>query len=294
MAGVAQNMDPISPDFSDFGKIRFFRVRPPEVLEGFFVPVLILYFLNSECIQQYAQLRLVSLICLWSARLALLLFARFFLRSRIDGRNNEMRSKGGLFVYWFGVMAWGLVCCFPFTALLYFNCGKKHVPFGSSNGDIIGSFLFVFGFVMESVADLQKLNAYRLNPKGQRFNLGFFYTLTRNPNFAGEFLLWLGLAIIAASDLSHSVWAQVLIFCSPALTLYAMLAGTAANIAEANNASRHGGFRDYEAYRHTTSMFFPVPRFIYTRLPSVIRKTILMDWETWRGLGTSHASKKRA
>lgn len=260
-------------------------------LDGFFAPVLALYIWNIECIQKYARLRFIAIaILLWSARLASHLVARFFMRSRIDGRNNEMRNQGGLFVYWFGVMGtWGFVCSFPFTTLLHFNCGKTHATFGSTNQDIFGVMLFVFGFVMETVADWQKLIAYRTNPKGQRYNLGFFFSLSRNPNFAGEFLLWLGLAIISSSDLSG--WLLPLAFASPLLTIYAMLAGTAANIAEANNSARYGGTRDYESYRKSTSMFFPVPRFIYTRLPSVIRKTVLMDWEMWRGRSKTSTKK---
>jgi steroid 5-alpha reductase family enzyme len=88
-------------------------------------------------------------------------------------------------------------------------------------------FLFLFGLLMETLCDYLKLTAFKKNPKGQRYNLNsWIFAWTRNPNFAGEFMLWLGLSIFADAEFNAEVAPRVLIFTTPLFCLYVMLVET--------------------------------------------------------------------
>ena len=64
---------------------------------------------------------------------------------------------------------------------------------------IIGALVWLVGIVIEVTADLQKSAFNRAN-KGQFINVGL-WSRSRHPNYFGEILLWVGIAIIAVPAL---------------------------------------------------------------------------------------------
>ena len=59
----------------------------------------------------------------------------------------------------------------------------------------IGSFLWVFGFLFESIADYQK-RKFRSENKNKFIQSGL-WSVSRHPNYFGEIVLWFGIALIA-------------------------------------------------------------------------------------------------
>ena len=134
--------------------------------------------------------------------------------------------------------------------------------------EIIGLLVWVAAFVMESVADLQKLTFLRLMKKaGKRnrvCNVGL-WKYTRHPNYFAEWMVWNGLIIAAIpswltlregeSLISWLLVGAGLLFAS--WKMYTTLVHhTGAVPSEYYSVQKRP---DYKTYQQTTNMFFPGP-----------------------------------
>jgi len=111
----------------------------------------------------------------------------------------------------------------------------------------VGLFVWVFGFLFESVADFQ-LDSFlrKAENRGNIMQSGLF-KFSRRPNYFGESLMWWGVALIAFANPIH--W---IAFISPAVITYIVVAVTGPiteQLWEGNEA--------YEVYKKTTSYFIP-------------------------------------
>ena len=62
---------------------------------------------------------------------------------------------------------------------------------------VIGLFLWVLGFAIEVIADKQKSD-FRKDPKNKiLFIETGLWSLCRHPNYTGEIILWVGVAVLA-------------------------------------------------------------------------------------------------
>ena len=65
----------------------------------------------------------------------------------------------------------------------------------------VGSIIFLFGFILEIVADKQKTK-FRKDPKNKdKFINTGLWARSQHPNYVGEITLWGGIAIISCSSL---------------------------------------------------------------------------------------------
>ncbi|MGW4248724.1 DUF1295 domain-containing protein, partial [Nocardia sp. NPDC004722] len=113
-----------------------------------------------------------------------------------------------------------------------------------------GVVVWTVGFGFESVGDRQ-LARFRADPgnRGRIMDRGL-WTWTRHPNYFGDFCVWWGLWLIAAS-----AWPGVLTVFAPAIMSYLLIHGTGARLLELTMRSRPG----YAEYRSRTAYFFPRP-----------------------------------
>lgn len=74
----------------------------------------------------------------------------------------------------------------------------------------VGGALWLFGFVIEVMADEQK-KAFRADPanSGKFISTGV-WAWSRHPNYFGEIVLWLGIAVVAIPVLSGLQWAVMI------------------------------------------------------------------------------------
>ncbi len=117
--------------------------------------------------------------------------------------------------------------------------------------DVIGIGLWIFGFVFESVADLQ-LALFKRDPanKGSIMNTGL-WSLSRHPNYFGEAVLWWGIGIVA---LSAGGWLALI---GPALITFSLVRVSGVAMLDAGLVERRPG---YAEYIRTTPAFLPLPR----------------------------------
>ena len=112
-----------------------------------------------------------------------------------DSRFDEVKTKPGVFlVYWTIQGLWVWVTALP---MFLVNGVTRQSPLNW--GDYASLALWIFGFIMETTADVQKF-VFKSDPanKGRFIDTGL-WSLSRHPNYFGEMLMWWGVAGVAVS-----------------------------------------------------------------------------------------------
>jgi steroid 5-alpha reductase family enzyme len=113
--------------------------------------------------------------------------------------------------------------------------------------DFIGTILWLFGLLFETLGDLQ-LILFKQNKanKGKILTIGL-WKFSRHPNYFGESVLWWGYYLLA---LVSGFWWTVF---SPALITWLLLRVSGVAMLERTMSLKPG----YEEYMRKTSAFFP-------------------------------------
>lgn len=192
-----------------------------------------------------------AMVLLWALRLGSFLFRRI-LASGSDGRFDELKQSWSRFLLVWSTQALWVV--FTAGAALTAITSQERLPLGWFAGVGIG--LWVLGFALEATADAQKA-AFRADPANQgRFISTGVWSWSRHPNYVGEILLWLGVALVALPVLSG--W-QYLTLLSPVLIYLQLRFASGVPPLERRADARWGGQEDYEAYKRSTPVLLPVP-----------------------------------
>jgi steroid 5-alpha reductase family enzyme len=192
-----------------------------------------------------------AMVLLWALRLGSFLFRRI-LASGSDGRFDELKQSWSRFLLVWSTQALWVV--FTAGAALTAITSQERLPLGWFAGVGIG--LWVLGFALEATADAQKA-AFRADPANQgRFISTGVWSWSRHPNYVGEILLWLGVALVALPVLSG--W-QYLTLLSPVLIYLQLRFASGVPPLERRADARWGGQQDYEAYKRSTPVLLPVP-----------------------------------
>lgn len=194
---------------------------------------------------------LAAMVLLWALRLGAFLFRRI-LRAGKDGRFDELKKSWSRFL-----LVWSMQALW-----VTFTAGAAYAAITSATKqDLvwvgwIGIAVWVVGFAVEAVADQQK-SAFKADPDNEGdFISSGLWSWSRHPNYVGEILLWLGVAIVAAPALSGWQYALLL---SPVLIYAQLRFASGVPALERRADSTWGGQDDYEAYKARTPVLFPVP-----------------------------------
>ena len=119
---------------------------------------------------------------------------------------------------------------------------------------IIGGLIWLFGFGFEAIADLQK-NKFRAIPenKGKYINSGL-WSISRHPNYFGEIVIWIGIALIALPSLV--TWRFITLI-SPIYVALQLIVISGVPLLEKRADEKWGGQDDYEEYKKKTSVLIP-------------------------------------
>ncbi len=194
------------------------------------------------------SLLLALFILVWAGRLGGFLFARV----RADGGDDRFDtikpdplrfltawSLQGLWVLLTAGAAWAAITAAqarPLTAL-----------------DILGASLWITGFAVEVVADQQK-RAFRARAGRGRFITTGLWSRSRHPNYVGEIVLWIGVALLALPALSG--WRLVTLI-SPVFVYLLLTRVSGVPLLEKKADRTWGGQADYEAYKARTPVLLP-------------------------------------
>jgi hypothetical protein len=130
----------------------------------------------------------------------------------------------------------------------------------SNNGVImnglfyIGLLVFIIGFVVEIIADMQK-SKFRKDPanKDQFIEHGL-WAYSRHPKYFGEITLWLGIAIVSFSSLTGG---QYFTLISPLFTYLLLVYISGVRLLEISGMEKWGHTEKYQAYINNTPSLFP-------------------------------------
>jgi len=189
-----------------------------------------------------------SLILIWAARLSSFLFLRVKKVGK-DRRFDKIKTNFTRFMLaWTLQGFWVFMCTLP--AITAIASESKSVDLFL----IGGAALWLFGFVVEVIADTQK-SKFNQNPKNKgKFISSGIWSISRHPNYVGEVLLWTGIAIIAIPSLSGL---QYIALISPVFTYLLLTRVSGVNLLEASSDKKWGNDEDYIQYKKKTPIFFP-------------------------------------
>ena len=117
---------------------------------------------------------------------------------------------------------------------------------------IAGLVIAAIGVLVEAIADKQKNNAKKLNPK--RFVDSGLYKIVRCPNYFGEILLWTGV-FVSGIGCYQSWWHWALALLGYIGIVYVMFSGT--RRIELRQAANYGNDPEFQAYIRKTPILLP-------------------------------------
>ncbi len=216
-----------------------------------YISVTIMAVLLSPAVDGRSILLLV-LVVIWAGRLGTFLFRRIQKAGK-DARFDEIKVSFIRFLNTWTLQ--GLWVTFTLAAALaaITTTTRKELDLFA----LIGFLVWAFGFAFEALADAQK-SRFRADPqnKGKFINTGLWAT-SRHPNYFGEIVLWIGVAIIALPVLRGWQWVTLI---SPVFVTLLLTRVSGVPILEKRADEKWGGQEDYEAYKERTPVLIPRPR----------------------------------
>jgi len=114
--------------------------------------------------------------------------------------------------------------------------------------------VWLVGFGFEVVADRQK-RRFRSDPDNEgEFIRSGLWRLSRHPNYFGEIVLWVGVALVALPALEG--WQHVTLV-SPLFVYLLLTRVSGIPMLEEKADERWGGREDYERYKRETPVLWP-------------------------------------
>ena len=192
------------------------------------------------------SLLLGSMVIISATRLSLFLFLRVK-KSGEDVRFKKIKHSFSWFLMTFMLQGlWVFMCVFPALIVLSsFNSGLN-------NYAIVGSAIWLFGFIFEIVADYQKSYFNKFN-KGKFISSGL-WSMSRHPNYFGEFMLWLGITIASIGYIDNY---KYIVFLTPIFVYLLLTRVSGVNLLEEIGDKRWSNNKDYKDYKKNTPIFFP-------------------------------------
>ena len=138
------------------------------------------------------------------------------------------------------------MCVFP--ALIILNSIESRLDIYT----LIGCIVWLFGFLFQVIADIQK-SKFNKTKKGKFISNGL-WSISRHPNYFGEFLIWTGVTIISLSSLSGF---QYLVLLTPIFVYLLLNKVSGVNLLEEIGDRRWGHKIEYKNYKKNTTVFFP-------------------------------------
>ena len=190
-----------------------------------------------------------ALVVIWATRLGTFLFRRIRKAGK-DDRFDEIKPSFIRFLNVWTIQ--GLWVTFTMVAALIAITTTNHKPLDIFA--IIGFLVWIVGISIEVAADAQK-SRFNANPenKGKFIQTGL-WSRSRHPNYFGEIVLWVGVAVIALPVLQGWQWIALI---SPIFVTLLLTRVSGIPLLEKKADQKWGGQEDYEAYKQKTPVLIP-------------------------------------
>ena len=195
-----------------------------------------------------ANIAIVLLISLWAIRLGSFLFMRI----HHDGEDKRFRSikpsASQFFMTWTLQGLWVSLCSMCALTAISSNTGIVTNAFF-----YIGLALFILGFSIEVMADMEKSAFKAIQDNKDKFITTGLWARSRHPNYFGEIVLWTGIAVMSFSSLQGL---QYLTLISPIFTYLLLVYVSGVRMLEARGDLKWGDDPEYQDYKKRTPVLF--------------------------------------
>jgi len=192
---------------------------------------------------------LFILVIIWAIRLGSYLFYRIHQVGK-DDRFDQIKPSFIRFLNTWTLQ--GLWVTFTLSAALAAMTTSIRKELGLLS--IIGLVFWIAGFGIEVIADLQK-SRFRAKPENRdTFIQTGLWSRSRHPNYFGEIILWIGVAVIALPAIQG--W-QMLTLISPVFVILLLTQVSGIPMLEKKADKKWGGRADYEKYKMETPVLIP-------------------------------------
>lgn len=190
-----------------------------------------------------------ALVVIWAIRLGTFLFRRIRKAGK-DDRFDEIKPSFIRFLNVWTIQ--GLWVTFTMAAALVAitTTNRKELDLFA----LVGFLVWALGFSIEVIADSQK-SRFSANPdnKGKFIQTGL-WSRSRHPNYFGEIVLWIGVAVIAIPVLQGWQWIALI---SPVFVTLLLTRVSGVPLLEKKADKKWGGQEDYESYKKRTPVLIP-------------------------------------
>lgn len=194
---------------------------------------------------------LAALVIVWAARLGTFLFTRV-LASGGDARFDSMKHELPSFLQtWTLQGVWVLL-----TASAALAAITTENPSSVDWTVFVGAAIWATGLAIEATADAQKRRFRKdARNKGAFIRTGI-WAWSRHPNYFGEIVLWIGVAVVAAPSLAGWQWVTMI---SPIFVFLLLTRVSGVPMLERRGKKRWGDDPAYRAYLAATPVLVPRP-----------------------------------
>ena len=190
-----------------------------------------------------------GLVVVWAVRLGTFLFRRIRKAGK-DDRFDELKPSLIRFLNVWTIQ--GLWVTFTMATALVAITTANHKALDIFA--LIGFLVWVIGFAIEVAADAQKSRFSADPPNKGKFIQSGLWARSRHPNYFGEIVLWVGVALIALPVLQGWQWVALI---SPVFVTLLLTRVSGIPLLEKKADKKWGGQPDYEAYKKSTPVLIP-------------------------------------
>lgn len=194
---------------------------------------------------------LALFVWIWAFRLGSFLFIRVK-KAGSDGRFDLMKKD-----FWWFLMTWTIQGLWVFLTLaMALAAITSESKMAIDVFAVIGTLIWIFGFSIEVIADQQKTN-FKDDPanKDSFITVGL-WSWSRHPNYFGEMVLWIGIALIAFPVLIG--W-QLVALISPIFVIFLLTRISGITMLESRGYKKWKDDPAYIDYLERTSVLVPFP-----------------------------------
>ena len=194
---------------------------------------------------------IMSMVIVWAARLGSFLYKRIK-KAGEDSRFTDIKPSFVRFLNVWNIQ--GLWVSLTLAAALTVITTMNKIEFSVVGW--VGLIVWLIGITIEAISDQQKTN-FRNKPENKgKFIYQGLWSWSRHPNYFGEILLWIGIAIIAIPVLQGWQWLMLI---SPLFVFLLITRVSGVPQLESRADEKWGGQDDYETYKKNTSVLIPMP-----------------------------------
>jgi steroid 5-alpha reductase family enzyme len=199
---------------------------------------------------KFSNILVAGSVMIWAMRLGSFLFMRISKDGKDERFNSIKTSFSRFFMTWTLQGMWVFICS---SAALVAITSPTGVII--SNIFIIGFVLFIFGFVIEVIADNQKSRFRSKKENKNSFINEGLWARSRHPNYFGEITLWTGITVMA---LPTFIGMNYLALFSPIFTYLLLNHVSGIRLLEARGHQKWGHLDAYNKYKKDTPKLIPM------------------------------------